>query len=230
MKNDEVKISKVDIDVLKSVYQINQTLKVVGGSNEIRSKNRSNTQAVIANLESVFPRTFCIYDIREFIAVLSIVENPILDFKNDKYIIIKSEDGKQKLKYAEAAENLINSHFIRQPSLPSVDFEITVSEKQLKAVMEAAYTLKLAFVGFVTENDKVLFTAFNTNNGSGDVTNGFSIEIGESTNTFELFYKTELLKILDGVSTFSICSRGMSRVMNGAKEFWISLEAGITFN
>lgn len=222
---NEVKFTKHDIDTLKSLYNINQTLKISADNTELRSLSQNKTCACIAQIDTKIPRTFCIYDLREFTGVLNIIEDPVVDFSNDKYVIIKSSDGRQKLKYMDGSENLIDSYFDREFSLPSEDIKVNVSASQIKAVMNAASSLKLEFIGFKSVDGKILLQAFDRNNGSGDETNGFSIEVGETTSTFQMFYKTEALAVLDGDCTFEISFKKLSKITNGNKLFWMTLHA-----
>lgn len=223
---NEVRLSKETIDILKGVYAINQTLKIVADKAEIRSVNDVKTIAMQTAIAETLPRTFCIYDVREFISVLGIISSPVLDFTDPKFVLIKSEDGSQKLKYVDGAENLINSYFEKDFKLPSEDLEVEVKAQQLKAVMNAATTLKLDWVGFKSDgNGKVVLTAFDRNNGSGNDTNGFSVEVGDTTDTFDMFYKTEALSVLDGDCKFTISARKVSQVTNGGKVFFMALHA-----
>lgn len=228
--SNEVKLSKETIDTLKSLYPINQTLKIVANSNKLKSVNDNKTIAVYAEIEETIPRDFCVYDLREFINVIGIIENPILDFSNDKFVIIKSDDGRQKLKYIDGKESLITSYFDRDFVLPSSDIEVEVSKQQLRAVMDAASTLKFEYVGFKSDGTDIVLTAFNRNNGSGEETNGISIVVGETTGDFEMFYRTESMNVLDGDCTFEISSRKISKVENGKKVFWLALDTNSSFS
>ena len=225
---NEVRLSKETVDILKGLYAINQTLKIVAGKQEIRSVNDTKTIAFQAPIAENFPRNFCIYDVREFINVVGIISSPVLDFTDPKFVIVKSEDGGQKLKYMDGAENLINSYFERDFVLPSEDLAVNVTAQQLKAVMNAATTLKLEYVGFKSVGDKVVLSAFDRNNGSGDDTNGFSIEVGDTADTFDMFYKTDSLSVLDGECKFEVSSKKISKVTNGGKTFWMALDANST--
>jgi hypothetical protein len=227
--SNEVRLSKETIDILKSLYAINQTLKIVEDNTELKVLNDAKTIAVYAQIEESLPRTFCIYDLREFISVLNIIEKPILDFSSDKYVVIKSEDGSQRLKYIDCNENLVTSYFDRDFKLPSEDISVSVTAQQMKAIMGAALTMKLEYVGFKSDGEKVYLSAFDRNNGSGDDTNGFSIEVGESVDEFDMFYKTEALTVLDGDCTFEISSNKISKVTNGKKVFWMALDANSSF-
>lgn len=229
MSTNEVRLSKETIDTLKGLYAINQTLKIVKDTTEIRTVNEVKTCACITEITEKLPRTLCIYDLREFMSVLSIIENPVLDFSNDKFVTVKSEDGRQKLRYMDGAENLINSYFEREFKLPSEDINVTVTAQQLKAVIGAALALKLEYVGFKADGETIFLSAFDRNNGSGDDTNGFSVEVGETTDTFDMFYKTEALSILDGDCTFEVSSSKISKVTNGNKVFWLALDSNSTY-
>lgn len=229
MSNKEVKISAETLSVLKKLQRINQTLKIVEGSNELRSLNQTKTIAAYIEISESLPRDFCVYDLSEFITVLGIIENPILDFSNDKYVLIKSENGSQKLKYVDGQENLIDSYTEKKFALPSEDVQLSVTGAQLKSVHSAASALKLEYVGFKGNGEKVLLSAFSRNNGDGNDTNGFSIEIGETTETFDLFYKTENLGILDGDSTFTISKKKISEIVNGKAKYFVALDANSTF-
>lgn len=226
---NEVKISAETLSVLKKLQRINQTLKIVKDTNELRSLNQTKTIAAYIEIQESLPRDFCVYDLSEFITVLGIIENPILDFSNDKFVLIKSENGSQKLKYVDGQENLIDSYTDRKFSLPSEDVQLTVTGAQLKSVHSAASALKLEYVGFKGNGEKVLLSAFSRNNGDGNDTNGFSIEIGETTETFDLFYKTENLGILDGDSTFTISKKKISEIVNGKAKYFVALDANSTF-
>ena len=230
MSND-VKLSKEDIDTLKSLYQINQTLRIVENETKIKSMNEAGNIAAITSLSVVFPVTINIYDLREFTNLINIVDKPVLNFDNDSFITIKSEDGKQKLRYVKGSENLVTSYFEKVLRLPSEEIEIEIDGKKLKAVMEAALSLSLDYIGFKANNGKIYFSAFKRNNGSGEDTNEFSIEVGETDKTYNMFYQKERLKILNGDCKFVISAPSkISRIQNDGTEFWISLDAESVYN
>ena len=229
MSVNEVKFSPETLAVFKKLQKINQCLKIVKDSTELRSLNESKTIAAYIEIAEVLPRNFCVYDLSEFITVLGVIENPVVDFSNDKYVLIKSENGSQKLKYIDGEESLINSYTDRKFTLPSEDVSIKVSAAQLKSVINAATALKLEYVGFRGEDGKVFLSAFSRNNGDGKDTNGYSIEVAETTDTFELFYRTESLQMLDGESTFTISKKKISQIENGKASYFVALDAASSF-
>jgi len=227
--SNEVKLSKADIETLNAIYPINQSLKVVANNPELRAFNATRSCAVIAHLETPIPRDFFIYDLREFLQVVGLFESPVLDFTDSKFVSVKSADAKQKLRYMDAEASLINSYFEKNIELKSLDVVVEVTAAQLSNVMKAATTLKLEFVGFKSVDGKIVLTAFDKNNGDGNETNGFSVELGETTNDFNLFYKTEALSVLSGACKFELSSKCISRVENAGRVYFITMSKDSTF-
>lgn len=227
---NEVKITKTDIETLNAVYGINQSLKIVAGASDIRCFNTNKTCAVVGKLSSPLPRTLCIYDLREFLSVIGLFQNPVLDFTNEKYVTVKSEDGKQKLKYYDAEESMIGSHFEKMITLPSVDIVLEVSGSQLANITKAAQTLKLAFIGFKSVDGVIQMYAFDKNDGDNRETNTFSVDVGETQADFNLFYKTEVLAVLSGDCKFELSSKRISKVECSDRVYFITMDKDSSFN
>jgi len=225
MSDNLVKLSDQTIKIFKKLYSINQSLRVVENNKTIKSINESKTLAAYADIEESFPRDFCVYDLGEFISVLNIVNEPIMDFSNDAYVIVKSSDNSQMLKYVETNPDLITSYFENPIELKSEDIFIDVDEKSLKAVMKSASTLRLEYIGFRADGEKVYFTTFNRRVDSDDKEmNAFTIELGPCEDVFDIFYPTDIMTVLDAECEFTF-SKGqrISRVRCGVMEYWIAL-------
>lgn len=225
-----IKLSDQTIKTLKKLYSINQSLRVIEGNTTLKSINEAKTLAAFVDIEESFPRNFCVYDLGEFISVLSIVNEPVLDFSNDKYVIVKSSDNSQRLKYVETNPELITSYFEKPIVLKSEDIVINVDEKSLKAVMKSASTLRLEYIGFKGDGEKIYFTTFNRRVDSDDQEmNAFTIELGETEDVFDIFYPTEIMTVLDGDCEFAFSkNQRLSRVRCGNMEYWIAMNKDST--
>ena len=151
------KLSNDTLNVLKKLHSIDQSLRIVAETVEtktdadgnekvvtiLRTKSQNKTMMARVEIVEEFPRDVNIYDLREFISVVNLVDDPELDFSNDKFIQINSVDGKQKLRYLEANPDLITSYIAKDLKLGTEDIKLTVTEDQLKSVLTAASTLKL---------------------------------------------------------------------------------------
>ena len=219
------------IATLKKMYDVDQSIKIPANSTTLRIKSQNNTMMAKCEIDVEFPRDVHIYDIREFNSVVAIVDNPELDFSDDKFVLVKSADGKQKLRYLEAESSLIHSFIDKDLVLPSEEIELKVTQHQLKSVMTAANTMKLEYVGFIGADGVITLSSFNKNNGDGNDTNNFSIEVGDTDVDFRMFYKLDihnigvLLDEGDLIITISAKNKVSQIVTETGKIFWIALDA-----
>lgn len=237
MPENTIQLSQETITSLKTLYTIDQSLRVNSedvddGKTVLRSKSINRTTCCKIVVDQEFPRDLHIYDLSQFISVLGIVEDPIIDMSNDNYVVIKSADGKQKLRYFEANPDMVESYAERDPELANEDLHVVVSEAQLKSALTAASTLKLDFVGFVGDGEKVHFTSFNKNEGGDEnETNSFRVEVADTTETFNMYYKlgTQNIQILMGKGDVMFTIDGASKISKAetatGEVFWFTFNA-----
>lgn len=229
-----MKLSKDTIEILKKVYEVNQSVKFVEDETTIKVKSTDNTLLMHAPIEEAFPRDFHVYDLREFLSVLSIIPEPSLDFSDDKFLKVQSEDGKQKLRYLEADPQFVQSYTEKEPKMPTIDLEVEVSADQFTSVIKAAQTMRLENVGFVCDGETITLSAFNKNNGDNKTNNNFSIDLAEGDTEFQMFYKIDSQNIGvllgEGNLTFEVSSKKISKVTaESGKTFWIAMNANSTY-
>lgn len=241
--NDEnvVQFSSETIETLKKLYNVNATLKLVDESGEdnqkyLRSVSSDKSLLVIAPIKETIPREFNIYDLKEFLAVQSIIEEPIIDFSNEAFLEIKSEDGYQKLRYMESQPKMVNSYTEKTPNLDNlIDVSFVVPAEDFKRVYKAASTMSLDNIGFICDGEKINLCAFSMANEDTVETNYFAIEVGEFDTPFKMFFKMEHSKQIgvfldEGDLRFNISSKRICRVESGSgKTFYSSFNSKSTF-
>lgn len=233
-----ISLSTDTINTFKKLYEVDQSLKIdcetkgEDGGTILRSKSENNTMMARMTVPDEFPRNVHIYDLREFISVINIVNEPVFDFDDERFVLIESSDGDQQLRYIETNPRFVTSYIDRDLELKSRDVEVTVTEKQLKSVLTAAQTMRLAFVGFIGDGETVKLTAFNKNEGGDESeTNKFSITVGESDKSFRMFYKLEVhnLNVLQSEGDLSFVLDGKKKISEVSAEtgktFWIAFDA-----
>jgi hypothetical protein len=230
-------LSAETLSAFKKLYEVDQSLKIdceavaEGGGTILRSKSENNTMMARMTVPDEFPRNVHIYDLREFISVINIVNDPKLDFDDSRFVLIESEQGDQQLRYLETNAKMITSFIDKDLELKSSDVELVVTEKQLKSVLTAAQTMRLAYVGFIGDGENVRFTAFNKNDGDESETNKFSVNVGKTDLTFRMFYKLEVhnLNVLQSEGDLAFTLDGKKKISNvvteSGKTFWIAFDS-----
>ena len=94
-----MKISDKTLDILKNFSDINQSILIKKG-NIIKTVNSLKNILAQAEVEEDFSQEFAIYNLHEFIGLLSTMTEPDLLF-SDKYVMISSGDKKVKYIYAD---------------------------------------------------------------------------------------------------------------------------------
>lgn len=230
------KISNEFTEILKKFYVINSNIKLCKDTSVLKSKNAANTMMVKANVEERFERDFNIYDVREFLSVLSLIDEPVLDLSHENYALIKSLDGKQKIRYLDTPDELITSYTDKEPTFTTAHFEIEIDAVTFKRVVQSSNTLKLEYIGFHCEGGNVTLKAFNKNRGDEIETNYYSVDVGKASNDFQLNYKLDVNRVQvvadEGALLFRIdAKRKISNILTETgKDFFLSLEPKSTFN
>lgn len=247
---DSMNISTETLNAFKKLYEIDQSLIVdceqvetveddEGNEKQVtvlRTKSHNKTMMARVTINETFPRNINIYDLREFISVINIVKEPEFDLSDDKFVMIKSSDDRQKLRYLEANPDLITSYIAKDLQLSSNDAEIEVSASQFDSVLVAAHTMKLEYVGFIADGSNLSISAFNKNNGDEQYTNNFSSQIEETESEFRMFYRLDVhnLQVLKGEGDLKFIVDGKRKVSRveteSGKVLWIAFDNGSKYN
>ena len=182
-----MKISQETIDNLKYFQRIGQSMKFKEGADYITIIGGDTIG--VADITEVFPRDVNIYDLGEFMSLISISKEPDIDVSEDNVIQISNDDF--TIRYIEGVSTNIKT-LKEKPtikSMPSIDVEFNLSHDVVKRLNTVVSTLKLPYVGFVAEGgSNIYFKGFNKNTDSSlDELNSCKIFVAENTSEFEDF-------------------------------------------
>ena len=223
-----MKISNKTLDILKNFSEINQSILIKKGK---KLKTVSTLKNILAHaeVEEDFPQDFAIYQLNEFIGVLSTMSNPELSF-NDKYVLLKQENG-ANTKYFFADPSVVVSPE-KDVKMPSEDIKFSLSEKQYNDLMKMSSILQLndVMIKGCTKSNKMHLAVTNKKN---DTSNDYSVQVGDGSTgmkgvseSFKMYFKTENLKMVVGDYNVHISNKGISHFENMATklDYWIALE------
>ena len=217
-----MKISTKTLDVLKNFSEINQSILIKKGKT-IKTVSIQKNILAHAEVEESFPQDFAIYQLNEFIGVLTTMSNPDLTF-HDKYVMLSQENGAcTKYFYAEPSIVIAPEKDI---NMPSADINFTLLEKQyndLKKMSDILQLFDICLKG-CSKSNKIFLIVTNKKN---DTSNDYSVQVGEGVSEpFKMYFKTENLKMVAGDYNVHISSKGISHFENMAikLDYWIALE------
>ena len=212
-----MKLSNETTEVLKNFSTINQNLVIKQGS---KISTMSAMKNIIANatVTEDFPREFAIYDLNEFLAVISLFQKPELDFK-DNFVIITGEGTKDKVTYWYSDPSVVTTPQ-KEISMPSKEVSYTLSSNTLSDVQRAASVIGAP--DMVLENGNLKVT--DKKNGTA---NDYQTEVFDSNGSdYKFWFKVENLKIIPGTYDVEMSEKKISRFKNSKLdlEYFIALE------
>ena len=222
-----MKISNKTLDVLKNFSEINQSILIKKGK-KLKTVSALKNILAHADVEENFPQDFAIYQLNEFIGVLSTMNNPDLTF-HDKYVMLSQENGAcTKYFYAEPSVVIAPEKDI---NMPSEDINFTLLEKQYNDLLKMSSILQLNDICLkgCSKSNKMFLAVTNKKN---DTSNDYSVQVGDgstgmkSGESFKMYFKTENLKMVVGDYNVHISNKGISHFENMATklDYWIALE------
>ena len=217
-----MKISTKTLDVLKNFSEINQSILIKKGST-IKTVSIQQNILAHAEVEESFPQDFAIYQLNEFIGVLTTMSNPDLTF-HDKYVMLSQENG-ACTKYFYAEPSVVVSPE-KDIIMPSEDINFTLLEKQYNDLLKMSSILQLNDICLkgCPKSDKIFLAVTNKKN---DTSNDYSVQVGKGVGEpFKMYFKTENLKMVAGDYNVNISSKGISHFENTTIKlnYWIALE------
>ena len=222
-----MKISNKTLDVLKNFSEINQSIMIKKG-NVLKTVSALKNILAHATVEETFPQDFAIYQLSEFIGVVTTMLDPQLTF-HDKYVMLSQENGAcTKYFYAEPTVVITPDKDI---DMPDVDIQFSLTNAQLVDVLKMASILQLSDV-VVKGCSKSKRTYLAVTNKKNDTSNDYSIKVGEGCDTdFKMYFRTENLKMISDDYNVEVSSKGISHFTSKSSNlnYWIALEPDSTY-
>jgi hypothetical protein len=211
-----MKLSEHTVNILKNFSTINQNILVKEGS-ELQTMSTMKNILGTANVSEAFPRDFGIYDLNEFLGVLTLVSDAELKFDNDSYLTVNG--GRTKIRYFYSDPSILTT----PPETfnpPECDVTFEVSKNVLTKLLKASAVMQLPDV--VLSNGKI--TATDLKNVTS---NKFTEQLDDTVgDPFEFRFKADNLKMIPGDYNVSAStSAGVSNWVGKEASYWIAMEA-----
>ena len=223
-----MKLSDETIAVLKNFATINPNLVAKPGQ-KLTTIAESKTVMASADIVEDFPQEFGIYDLNEFLSVLSMIPEPDIQFMENNLHIVKNL---QQVDYFYS-----NPEILTTPSkaitMPDAEVGISLSEEELKRINQAAAVLGHSDLSIVREsNDKVYAKVYDIKDATANVyTLDLTLE-NQVPNRFNFDFNIGNLKLLPGDYYVSLSSAKISNWTNAnyPVEYFIALENSTDFH
>jgi len=223
-----MKINQSTQDILKNFSEINTNILIKPGS-ELNTISTMKNILAKATINESFDSEFGIYDLNEFLSVVSSLDKPELTLQ-EKHLTISAEGSRSKVKYFYSDPSVIVSP-TKEVNMPESDVTFSLSESNLAQLRKMAAILSspdLALIG--TKGGDVVLKVCDKKN---DTSNKFDIVVGENaTANYTFYFKVENLKMISGDYDVAVSSKSIAHFTNTKLpiQYWIALEPDSVFD
>jgi len=216
--------------VLRNFSGINGNILVEEGTT-IRTVSESRTVLAEGYIDMEFPRSFGIYDLREFLNVLNLVDVPNLTFE-DKCVTVSDSSGRTKIKYYYSDPSILTTA-TKTIDLPCDDAWFRIDRSTLNKIKSAASALGHSDVTATIDNGAVTLTVKDNDDATS---NAYSVVVeGESkSENMEAVFNINNLKLLEDADyEVHISQKLISKFCNtdpdGSSTYWVALQKSSKF-
>ena len=224
-----MKLSNETISVLKNFGAINQGILFKKGKTLKTVSSHKNILAQVDIKEDI-PAEFGIYDLNNFLSVISLhKDDPSFEF-DDKQVTIVGNKGRSKIKYRFTPANMIVTPPEKALTMPDAEIKFDLTAEDFDWVLRAAGVLASPQIAIESDGKKVSIVTLDLQNDSAH-TDALEIANGNG-NKYKMIFKTEnITKVLAGTYEVSVSSKGISHFKNKnlPLQYWITTEQGSKF-
>ena len=215
-----MKLSDTTVGLLKNFAGINQNILIEEGKN-IRTMSTMKNILAASPVAEEFPRDVGIYDLNEFLGVLSMAKDADIQFE-DSHMTVSS--GKTKIKYMYSDPSILTVP-PQTFNAPEEDRMFRINKEELQSVLKASAVMQLPDITLVDRN----LTATDLKNTTS---NNYTIELEGSFPLREhrLHWKAENLKMVPDSYRVGVSeTANVSHWVNGdtGLDYWIAMEATV---
>lgn len=227
-----MKLSEDTIAVLKNFATINPNLVIKPGQ-KLKTIAESKTIMAEADIVEDFPVEFGIYDLNEFLSVLSLIPDPELEFFDNHVTISNDQVGwQQKVTYYYSNPEILTTPQ-KAITMPNAEVGMNLSEEDLKKINQAAAVLGHSDLSYVQDESTYakIYDAKDAtaNQYTLDLTMQADVKV---PNKFNFDFNIANLKLLPGDYYISLSSSKISNWTNSnyPVEYFIALENSTDFH
>jgi hypothetical protein len=222
-----MKLSAETVAVLKNFAAINPSLLVRAGQT-LSTVDASKRILAEAKVAEEFPREFAIYDLSRFLGILSLFDEPVLDFQDTHLIIASSGDGgTRSVKYYYTNPEFITNKADKKVKMPELALEFDLSAEDLQSILRAASVLQAPDMCIVAEKGEVGIRVCDKKNPTANSWH-YSFNT-ESDINFCFWFTVETMKMMVGNYKVSVAQKAVAKFEGDVATYWVAMESDSTY-
>ena len=213
-------LSKPTIEVLKNFCSINKSL-VINPGKRLSTLSINKNILAYADVDEAFESQMSIYDLGVFLGGLSLFEQPTIDTSKDNFVTVSDRAGRSKTRFFYADPDIITQPPEKEISLPTEDVKFRLGASTLQQLQRAASVYQLPDLCLYGDGTEMTLRVTDKKN---DTSNSYSVNVGETEDTFCYCFKVENLKLLLGDYNVTLSKSNVALFQGEGIKYFIALE------
>ena len=222
-----MEISANTVNVLKNFASINGNIVIKPGNKLMTISEAKNILA-----EAVVPESFSeqvgIYDLQEFLNVLSLVDRPRVRFQAS-WMDIGSQSGRELVKYSYADTEMLTTPS-KPIDMPEADVWFTIDEATSAVIKRAAAIFDHSQLAIEPDGGSIKLSVVDPDNATA---NQYTVQVdgGYDNDSFKFILNINNLRMVQDTYEVKISSKLISQFRNesGSLTYWVALEKSSTY-
>lgn len=223
-----MELSDRTLSVLKNFANINSNIVFREGQ-ELKTISVAKNILAKASLTETIPREFGIYDLNEFLNVLSLADNPNLTFDKN-HMVVSDQTGLRGLNYFYSDVDMLSTPS-KDVVMPEAEVTFTLDTDTLNRLKRAASALGHDEISITPDGNSIRLTVVDKDDATSN--SFFSNVEGEfqSGVDFNFVLNVNNLKVISEDYKVSISSKLISnfKSLQSPIEYFIALEKSSTY-
>ena len=222
-----MELTEKTLTVLKNYATINPNVVLKSG-NVIKTISEAKNVLSTAEVDVDFPKEVGIYDLSEFLSVLSLVDSPRLAFEENNFLV-SDGSGRTRIKYFYSDIDMLTVP-TKDIKMPDCEVSFLLDRDTLSRVKRASSVLGHTEMSLSVVEDVLRLSVIDHNDKTSNV---YSIDVeGEYKDpNFNFVFNISNLKMVEGDYRVDISSKLISHFVNETNgiQYWVALEKTSTY-
>lgn len=216
-----MKLSERTLSVLKNFAAVNSGVVLRKGKVQ-KTISPERSILVEATLDDEFPVEFGIYDLNQFLGLITTLKNPELTFTKEEVVL---NDGRFSFNYRSSAPSLIITPPEKELALKQVDVAFDLTNTDLSLLLKTASMSSLPNLTVKAKNGEL---GLQTHERANDSSNFGYMKLADQADLkdFVASFKTENLKLIPDDYKVEIQAGAFAKFVNVKEDlvYFIALE------
>ena len=223
-----MELSNRTVEILRNFSTINPNI-VVNGGNVLKTMSIAKNIVSRAEIEESFPNTFGIYDLSEFLSVLSLVDRPSITF-GDSFCTVSDGSGLSSVKYFYSDPEMLSAPK-KDIVMPECEVKFLLTNETLSKIKRASSALGYDNISIRPNGNSIEVNVVDANDSTS---NSFSVLVEGSFPEgadFNFIMGVGNMKLLGGDYEVSVSTKLISHFKSTDSEtqYFIALEKSSTY-